>query len=140
MVPVHLFSPQEEEVQYFSWGHRWTHSAAPFIKNIWTFVWNYITLPRLFLNWKKQKQGIQLCYDVYNETKQHFEIPIYFCFLSNLFLIKFWKFLVLYLRRGCTTFGFTTQMTSNHHLPNADEWKTWVQRPPNIFQNVEKDM
>ena len=35
-----------------------------------------ITMPRLLLNWKKQKQDIQLCYSAYNKTKQHFEIPI----------------------------------------------------------------
>ena len=36
---------------------------------------------RLGCCWKKHKKGIQLCYDgVYNETKRHFEIPIYFWF------------------------------------------------------------
>ena len=48
----------------------------------------------------------------------HFEIPIYFWFqwmsLSNLFLIKLWKFLLMYLSCGCMTFDFTTQMTSSH--------------------------
>ena len=75
----------------------------------------------LLLNWKKYKQGIQLCYGVYNETKRHFEIPIYFVFnecpLSDVFLIEIGKFLVLYLGCSCMTFDFTTQMTSSHLLP-----------------------
>ena len=57
----------------------------------------------------------------------HFEIPIYFWFqwmsLSNLFLIKLWKFLVMYLSCGCMTFNFTTQMTSSHLLPPVSENK-----------------
>ena len=65
-------------------------------------------MPRLLLNWKKPKQGIQLCYGAYNQTKQHFEVPVCFWFqwmsLSNLFLMKFWKFLVLYLGCGCVVF------------------------------------
>ena len=56
---------------------------------------HHVTMPRLFLNCKKHKQEIQLCYGAYNETKKHFEIPICFWFqwisLRNLFLIKFWK-------------------------------------------------
>ena len=68
---------------------------------------------------KKHKQGIQLSYGVFNETKQLFEILI--CFwcqwkpLSNLFLIKFWKFLVLYLGCGCMAFVFTTQNKYQNH-------------------------
>ena len=37
--------------------------------------------------------------------------------LNNLFLIKFWKFLALYLDCGCMTFDFTTHMTlAKSHL------------------------
>ena len=32
-------------------------------------------MPRLLLNWEKRKQGINLCYDAYNQTKNNFEIP-----------------------------------------------------------------
>ena len=32
-------------------------------------------MARLLLNWEKHKQGIQLCYDTYNQTKKHFAIP-----------------------------------------------------------------
>ena len=66
-------------------------------------------MPRLLLNWKKHKQ---LCYGAYNQTRQHFGVLICFWFqwmsLSNLFLIKFWKFLDLYLGCGRMTFDFTT--------------------------------
>ena len=53
-------------------------------------------------------------------TKRHFEISICFWFqwmsLGNFFLIKFWKFLVLYLGCGCMSFDFTIQMTSSHRF------------------------
>ena len=41
---------------------------------------HHVTMPMLFLNCKKHKQEIQLCYGAYNETKKHFEIPICFWF------------------------------------------------------------
>ena len=52
---------------------------------------------------------------------------------SNLFLIKFWKFLVIYLSWGCMTFDFMAQVTSSHLLPHANENKK-------LEQNVEKDL
>ena len=75
--------------------------------------------PRLLM--KKHKQGIQLCYGVYSETKQHFPIWVWFQWmsLSNLFLrlLNLRKFLVLYLGCGCMAFDFITQMTLSHFLP-----------------------
>ena len=51
--------------------------------------------------------------------------------LINLSLIKFWKFLVIYLGCGCVIFDFTLQMCLSNLLPMfIHEWKTWVQRPP----------
>ena len=47
----------------------------------------------------QHKQGIQLCYGAYYDTKQHFVIQISLGFRkmspSNLFPIKFWKFLAI---------------------------------------------
>ena len=81
-------------------GTESTHSAVHSSKR--TFVCHYITMLRLLLNWKKHKQGIQLCYSTYNQTKQHFKIPICFLFqrmsLRNLFLSGF-----IYLGCGCMT-------------------------------------
>ena len=37
-----------------------------------------IILIMLLLNQEKHKQGVRLCYDVYNQTKQHFAVPISF--------------------------------------------------------------
>ena len=34
-------------------------------------------MPKLLMNWEKHKQGIQLCYNAYNRTKQHFAIPYF---------------------------------------------------------------
>ena len=39
-------------------------------------------MSRLLMNWKEEKQGIQLSHNVYDETKQHFEILICFLFLN----------------------------------------------------------
>ena len=58
MVPGLYIFPQAKEVHCSSRGHRVTHSAA-----------HYITMTMFLMNWKKHKQGIQLCYGVYNETK-----------------------------------------------------------------------
>ena len=98
-----LLSPQEEEVHYSSWGHRSTHSAAHSSKK-------FKPLSAIILLWEgscwigKNKQGILLCYSAYNLTKWpkwHFEIWFQWMSLSNLFLIKFEKFHVLYLGCGC---------------------------------------
>ena len=62
----------------------------PFIKKFQTFVWHRINIPRLLFNWKKHKQGIQLCYS---------NLLLVSMNVSDLFLIKFWKSLILYL--GC---------------------------------------
>ena len=61
-----LLSPQEEEVHY---------NILPEGTEVQIHL--YIGL---LLNWKKYKQRIQLCYSVYNETKRHSEISIYFGF------------------------------------------------------------
>ena len=70
----------------------------------------------------------------------HFEIPIYFWFqwmsLSNLFLIKLWKFLLMYLSCGCMTFDFTTQMTSSHLLPHVSENKKFECKDHQIYSET----
>ena len=85
-----------------------------------------LSMPKLLLNRKKHKQEIRLCYSASDEVALQ---------NSNLFLVSmnvseksfpyyvsknFW---ILYLGCGCiiTTFDFTTQMTSSHLLPYADE-------------------
>ena len=72
MVPgVHiLLSPQEEEEHYSSWEHRCTnvhiqHHIHQKDLNILSFksfiIWYHVTMTRLLMNWKKHKQGFQLC-------------------------------------------------------------------------------
>ena len=99
-----LLSPQEEEVRFFSWRHRCTHSAAHLSK-IFKALLHHVTVPIFLLNWKKCKQEIQICYGAYSETKYDFKNSNFFWFqwmsLRNLFHIKFLKFLVLYLDFGC---------------------------------------
>ena len=113
-----LLSPQEEEVHYSSWGHRSTHSAAHSSKR-------FKPLSAIILLWEgscwigKNKQGILLCYSAYNLTKWpkwHFEIWFQWMSLSNLFLIKFETFHVLYLGCGCMAWfydadGFTSPLS-----------------------------
>ena len=82
---------------------------------------------KVLLNWKKHKQQIQLCYCVYNETKYHFEIPICFWFqwmsLSNLFLIKFLKFVVL----GLWLYDFWFYHTNDFKSPLTPSWR-WMKK------------
>ena len=63
-----LLSPQEEETSFFLRAQMYTFSSTS-LKKIQTFVWHRLTKPKLLMNWKKHKQGIQLCHGVYNETK-----------------------------------------------------------------------
>ena len=66
----------------------------------------------------KPKQAIQLCYGAYKQMKQYFQTLIYFwfqwIFLSNLFLMSFWKFPVLYSSCLCMIFYFKIQLTLSH--------------------------
>ena len=61
----------------------------------------------------KHKQGIKLCYGVYNEIYKDFPICFWFqrMSLSNLFLrlLNLRNFLVLYLSCSCMIFNFTTK-------------------------------
>ena len=49
-------SSQEEVMHYFFRGQIKTFDST-FIKKIWTFLCDYITLPRLLLNWEKHKRN-----------------------------------------------------------------------------------
>ena len=85
-----------------------------------TFVYHYINIPRLLLNWRKFKQRTELRRDAYNQSKKYLEILICFWFQwmsqSNLFVIKVWQFLVLYLTCSYMNFNFTEKMTLSHLL------------------------
>ena len=136
---------RKKSTLFFQWGQMYTFSRI-FIKKIETFVLTLHYSAKVIFDLEKKTNKEFNCVMVFvmRPSSTQFEIPICFWFqrmsLSNLFLTKFWNFLVLYLGCGCMTFDSMTQMTSSHLLPHADKWKTWVQRPPNIFQNVEKDM
>ena len=105
-----------------------------------------ITMPRLLLNWKKQKQDIQLCYSAYNKTKQHFEIPICVWFqwmsLRNLFLIKFKNFDVIF-RLWLYICDFQFYDTNDLKSPLTP--CRWIKNlsaktTKYILRNVEKDL
>ena len=64
-----LLSPREEEVRSLLEGADEHIQQHIYQKDLKTFVCHYITMPRLLLNWKKYKEGIQLCYDPYNQIK-----------------------------------------------------------------------
>ena len=123
---VHFIAPQEEEVHYSSWGYRYAHSAAHSSKRFEPLS-GVILLCQGIVKLKKHKQQIQLCYVVYNETKYHFEIPICFWFqwmsLSNLFLIKFLKFLVL----GLWLYDFWFYHTNDFKSPLTPSWR-WIKK------------
>ena len=139
MVPVTTFYCLLRKKRYHcsSWDHRCTHSAVHSSKIFKPFL-GIILLCQGYCWIGKNTNKKLSCVMVFMMS----EIPI--CFwcqwfsLSTLFLIKFWKFLVLYLGYGCMTFDFTTEIISCHLLLHANKWKGWVVRPPNIFQNVAR--
>ena len=56
---------------------------------------------------------------------------------SNLFSIKFWKFLAVFFVWGCYDWKLL-MMTQNFNksLPKFSELKVWV-KPTDVFQNVK---
>ena len=130
-----LLSPQEEE-----------ETILPEGADI--HIQNYINQKdlNLCLTWKKHKGGIQLCYDVYNETKLHFYICFWFEWMS---LSIFFPYTIEFEKISGFIFGlwlydFWFYDTNDFESLLMPCWwkkkKTWVQRRPNIFQNVEKDL
>ena len=98
------------DLTLFSWGYRWKHSATHLSKIFERL--SGILLCQVFC-WigNNTSKVFSLSYDVNcNETKWRFEIPICFWFqwksLSNLFLFKFWNFLVLHLGCGYVTWFY----------------------------------
>ena len=98
------------DLKLFSWGYRWKHSATHLSKIFERL--SGILLCQVFC-WigNNTSKVFSLSYDVNcNETKWRFEIPICFWFqwksLSNLFLFKFWNFLVLHLGCGYVTWFY----------------------------------
>ena len=67
-VYILLRSQEEEAAHCSSWGHRWTHLAVHSSKRFRSCLTSY-DYAKVVDEIKKQKQGIQLCYGVCNETK-----------------------------------------------------------------------
>ena len=107
-----------------------------------------ILLIKLFFTWEQNKEGIQLCYGAYNLTKRHCvnSISVWFQWvsLSNLFPKKFWIFWTLYFACGCKYYlhiWYVRRLFINKlfYINSIHKYKVWMQRPPDIFQNVEED-
>ena len=130
MVPgVHiLLSSQEEDVYYFSWGTLYDimllcQSCRWIGKNTnkeFSCVMVLIVRPSSIL-------------------KFQFVFGLNECLWALFSLLNFKKFLFyIWVGFGSMTSDFTTQMTSTLTLC---QWiKSWVQRQPNISQNVVKDL
>ena len=114
-----LLSPQEEEVHSSSWGHICTQIAA-YLSKRFKPLSELHDYAKVIVELEKTYKEFS-CVMFIMRLKSTFEIPISFQFqwmsLSNLFLIKFWKLMVLYLGCGCMTFDFMTQMISSDLLP-----------------------
>ena len=121
---VHFIVPSGGRGTLFFLSAEMYTFSSMFIKKILTFVW-HMTMPRLLMNWKKHKPGIQLCLVFIMRPRSTFQFVFGFneVSVSNLFLrlLHLRKFLVLYLGCGCMAFDFSTQMTSSHFLPHANE-------------------
>ena len=130
-----LLSPQEEEIHYSA-----EHSLKRFkpLSDIILLCQGYCWTGK---NINKEFSCVMVFIMRPSSTlKLQFIFDFNECLWAIFSLLNIWTFLVLYLACGCMTFDFTTQMTSSHLLPHANEWKTWVQRLPNTLQNVEKDL
>ena len=116
-----LLSPQEKAVHYSSWGHRCTHSAV-YSSKIFKPLSDIILLCEVYCRIGKCTNK-ELNYVMVFIMRPSSTLKLQFVFDFNeslwemFFFITFWKFLILYLGCGCVTFGFMTQMTSNHLLP-----------------------
>ena len=116
-----LLFPQEKEVHSSFWGHKCTRSAARSLER-------FKPLSVIILLWqghccigKNTKQGIQLC--LWCLKSAHIALSNSYLFLvlmnvpEQFFLIKYEKFLLLYLGCGCINFNFMTQINLPHLLP-----------------------
>ena len=134
-----LLSPQEEEVHYSSWGHRYIYNSAAHSSKRFKLLSDIIWLCQGYWWIRKNTNKEFSCVTVFiirPSSTFHFVFGFNEGSLSNLFLrlLNLRKFMVLYLGCGCVTFDFTTQSNEFESL------LTWLQRPPNIFQNFEKDL
>ena len=132
---------QEEEVHSSSWCHRCTNSAAYSSKRFKLlsaiillcqgYCWIGKNTNKKF-NWIMVliiKTGSTLMFEFvfgFNECLWAIISLLIFGFIYGLLLHDFWIY---------DTNDFKSPLT-----PHAHEWKTWVQRPPNLFQKVEKNL
>ena len=141
-----LLSPQEQELHSSSCGHTCTHSAAHSSKRYEPL--SGITLLCQGYCWigkdanKESTCVMLMIFIIRPSSTLKFQFVFVFseC-LWAIFLIKFWKFLVLYLDCGCMAFDFTTQMTLIHLLPLCIWTKKWVQDhqiSSKMFRKVHK--
>ena len=121
-----LLTPQEEEVNSSTWGHRSTHSEIHSWKKFKLFL-PLFYYAKVIVELEKHKQGIKelncamlMVLVIWWSSTSKFQFVFGFkeC-LSNLFLNNFWKIFGFILELGLydMTFDFLTQMTWSHLLP-----------------------
>ena len=138
-----LLSPQKEEVHYSSWGQRCTHSAAHSSKRfkpLSDMIWLWQGYWWIWKNTNKEFSCVMVFIMRPSNTFTFFLVSMNVPEQFFPYTIEFEKISGFIFGLWLYDFWFYDTNDSESFLTPCWWKKTWVQRPLNIFQNVEKDL